>query len=459
MSRVVRRRSGARAAFLSLWREILRRSSRSRPPGRCAIIIRRICSGCRTAKALRGSASSISRIACSAARPMILSRLLQDARVDIADDLELRLLAHYARRRASADPAFDTSAFARAYAVIGAQRATKILGIFARLDKRDRKPHYLAHLPRIEPICARVWRIRCCGAQGLVSEPSAGDLGPTPRRRRFGVPMPAKHESRHAEARHGVRRRPRHAHAPDHRHLPKPLVEVGGQAADRSLPRPIRGRRRRARRSSMFTISPIRSKRISRRAGTEDRHFRRARAAARPGRRHQRALPLLGDEPFFLCNTDAFWIEGPRSNLAAPRGRLGSRAMDVAASRRGRRDGAVGVEGPGDFTMDARGRLKQREEPRRRALRLFGRRHHQAAALRRARRRMCSGSRRSFLRPATGRLYGVRLDGLWLHVGRPRRSPRRSARSIVRRFEGPCFSGPSQPTRRQVPSGGWRGPS
>ena len=40
--------------------------------------------------------------------------------------------------------------FGRAYAILGAQRATKILGIFARLDKRDRKPHYLAMLPRIE---------------------------------------------------------------------------------------------------------------------------------------------------------------------------------------------------------------------------------------------------------------------------------------------------------------------
>ena len=40
--------------------------------------------------------------------------------------------------------------FARAYAVLGAQRATKILGIFARLDRRDGKPQYLAHLPRVE---------------------------------------------------------------------------------------------------------------------------------------------------------------------------------------------------------------------------------------------------------------------------------------------------------------------
>jgi tRNA threonylcarbamoyl adenosine modification protein YjeE len=76
--------------------------------------------------------------------------LLQDARVDVAEDLELRLLGHYARHRRAAQPEFDMGAFARAYAVFGAQRATKILGIFARLDRRDGKPAYLRHLPRIE---------------------------------------------------------------------------------------------------------------------------------------------------------------------------------------------------------------------------------------------------------------------------------------------------------------------
>ena len=42
------------------------------------------------------------------------------------------------------------AAFARAYMTLAAQRATKVLGIFARLDQRDGKPQYLAHLPRIE---------------------------------------------------------------------------------------------------------------------------------------------------------------------------------------------------------------------------------------------------------------------------------------------------------------------
>ncbi|MDR3461596.1 MAG: tRNA (adenosine(37)-N6)-threonylcarbamoyltransferase complex ATPase subunit type 1 TsaE [Beijerinckiaceae bacterium] len=79
-----------------------------------------------------------------------VASLLQDARVTVPADLELKLLGLYAKLRRSLDPSFDMVEFARAYAVLGAQRATKILGIFARLDKRDRKPQYLVHLPRIQ---------------------------------------------------------------------------------------------------------------------------------------------------------------------------------------------------------------------------------------------------------------------------------------------------------------------
>ncbi len=76
--------------------------------------------------------------------------LTQDARVTLPDELEMKLIAHYARARREADPDFDMAAFAKAYAILGAQRATKIMGIFARLDLRDGKPHYLTHLPRVE---------------------------------------------------------------------------------------------------------------------------------------------------------------------------------------------------------------------------------------------------------------------------------------------------------------------
>ncbi len=76
--------------------------------------------------------------------------LTQDARVTVPEELEMKLIAHYARMRRERDHRFDMGGFVRAYAVLGAQRATKIMGIFARLDLRDGKPHYLSHLPRVE---------------------------------------------------------------------------------------------------------------------------------------------------------------------------------------------------------------------------------------------------------------------------------------------------------------------
>jgi aminoglycoside/choline kinase family phosphotransferase len=78
-----------------------------------------------------------------------LASLLQDARVDVPEKLELTLLGRYARARTSGDETFDSAAFARSYAVLAAQRASKILGIFARLDRRDGKPQYLRHMPRV----------------------------------------------------------------------------------------------------------------------------------------------------------------------------------------------------------------------------------------------------------------------------------------------------------------------
>lgn len=79
----------------------------------------------------------------------------QDARVDVSPELELKLLSRYAGARRAAETGFDLAAFAAGYAIMGAQRNTKILGIFARLDKRDGKPAYLKHLPRIETYLRR----------------------------------------------------------------------------------------------------------------------------------------------------------------------------------------------------------------------------------------------------------------------------------------------------------------
>ena len=78
-----------------------------------------------------------------------VASLLQDARVDVSEDLQDELFARYVRSRTMANPDFDAQDFGTCYALMAAQRATKILGIFARLDKRDGKPQYLRHIPRV----------------------------------------------------------------------------------------------------------------------------------------------------------------------------------------------------------------------------------------------------------------------------------------------------------------------
>ncbi len=83
-----------------------------------------------------------------------LMSMTQDARVDIPDALAAQTVTHYLTLRAD-EAGFDRDAFLTAYAVLGAQRATKILGIFARLSKRDGKHGYLRHMPRVSRALAR----------------------------------------------------------------------------------------------------------------------------------------------------------------------------------------------------------------------------------------------------------------------------------------------------------------
>lgn len=75
-----------------------------------------------------------------------LASMLQDARVDIPFATADALYEYYCSLRGNG---FDAEEFGIAYAILGAQRATKILGIFARLSKRDGKHGYLKHIPRV----------------------------------------------------------------------------------------------------------------------------------------------------------------------------------------------------------------------------------------------------------------------------------------------------------------------
>jgi aminoglycoside/choline kinase family phosphotransferase len=71
--------------------------------------------------------------------------LIEDARRDLGPGIAARAKARYLERF----PGLDREAFEGAAAVLAAGRATKIIGIFTRLWKRDGKPVYLSHIPRL----------------------------------------------------------------------------------------------------------------------------------------------------------------------------------------------------------------------------------------------------------------------------------------------------------------------
>lgn len=76
-----------------------------------------------------------------------LVSIVQDARVTVERDLVDQLMADYLglRRR---EPGFDEAGFLKAWAIMSAQRACKLNGLWVRLMKRDHKPGYMKHMPR-----------------------------------------------------------------------------------------------------------------------------------------------------------------------------------------------------------------------------------------------------------------------------------------------------------------------
>ena len=74
-----------------------------------------------------------------------LVSLLEDARRDVSAKIRRQMLSRYL----TAFPTLNPDEFANSYAVMGAQRCTKILGIFTRLDRRDGKPQYLKYIDRV----------------------------------------------------------------------------------------------------------------------------------------------------------------------------------------------------------------------------------------------------------------------------------------------------------------------
>jgi MurNAc alpha-1-phosphate uridylyltransferase len=132
----------------------------------------------------------------------------------------------------------------------------------------------------------------------------------------------------------------------------------------------------------------------------------------------RKALPELGDAPFFLINSDTIWIDGVKSNLAELADTFDARSMD-ALLLLAPTAGSVGYAGRGDFAMAPDGRLRKRAEQEVAPFVYAG-----AAILSPA---LFTGAPDGefsltalFDRAAeAGRLHGLRLEGLWMHVGTP----------------------------------------
>ena len=139
----------ARKAFRALWRELLPQAR----VGKSVWVLRDVHSPNLIWLADRAGLARVGLIdtqdALFGPAAYDLASLLQDARITIPAALEEEMLARYISTRRTADDAFDDTAFTTAYAIMAAQRACKVLGIFARLAMRDRKPAYLAHIPRV----------------------------------------------------------------------------------------------------------------------------------------------------------------------------------------------------------------------------------------------------------------------------------------------------------------------
>lgn len=131
-----------------------------------------------------------------------------------------------------------------------------------------------------------------------------------------------------------------------------------------------------------------------------------------------KALPQLGPDPFFLINSDTFWIEGYRDNLSLMTELWDGDEMDalllIADMKR-----ATGYEGRGDFSMDTAGRLTRVAERDMSPFIYAG-----AAILKPSLFEGRAAEKFSLNRIfdqaiESGRLFGVRLDGLWVTVGTP----------------------------------------
>jgi MurNAc alpha-1-phosphate uridylyltransferase len=131
----------------------------------------------------------------------------------------------------------------------------------------------------------------------------------------------------------------------------------------------------------------------------------------------RKALPLLGSAPFFILNADAIWNEGPRPALTRLAEHWNPDAMDVLLLL-ANASTATGWANRGDFAMDQNGRLTRAGKGEMTPF-VYAGAGIWKPGLFRDRPEVFSLNRIFDEAAARGRLHGLRLDGVWMHVGTP----------------------------------------
>jgi N-acetyl-alpha-D-muramate 1-phosphate uridylyltransferase len=131
-----------------------------------------------------------------------------------------------------------------------------------------------------------------------------------------------------------------------------------------------------------------------------------------------RALPLLSPASFFVHNSDSVWMEGAVPVLERMIARWDEEAMD-ALLLLAPMDNVLGFGGKGDFTMDGEGRLARRGDADSAPYVFAGVSIAHPRLLEGCGEEVFSLNRSWDRAIASGRLFGIRHDGLWMHVGDP----------------------------------------
>lgn len=328
-----------------------------------------------------------------------LVSLLEDARRDVTPGLRTDLIQRFCEK---AGFAYD-AAFKTAYAIMGAQRNAKILGIFVRLAKRDGKPHYRDLIPRVAKLFT-----------SDLGDPALGDLRAwvqthvpealvTPRRIKTAMVLAAGH---------GTRMRPLT------NDRSKAMVEVGGKPLiDHMLDRLAAAGVERAVVNVHAHADHLEAHLKNRTRAPEIIISDERETLLETGGGVVKALPLLGDEPIFVCNIDAIWSENGVSAMDGLLEAWDPGVMDdlllLAPINQ-----TLGYPGAGDFDRDGAGHITRRSGDRADYV-YAGVQICTLDTIKTYKEEPFSRNKVWNVSLADRTIFGHVLDGFWMHVGDP----------------------------------------